>query len=321
METLRERSAWLGPDLVTRFAEEGLRLLAQEDIDDPYETALAAEPQPWLRLSTTDLDRLALALGDLADLKSPYLRGHSRGVAVLAQQAARHLGASDDETAMVRRAALVHDLGRIAVPSRIWDKSGRLTALEQEAIRLHSYHGERVLNRSAALRDVAAVVGQHHERLDGSGYHRQTSGAAVLPTARVLAAADTYHAMTEPRPHRAAHTPAEAAAVLESEATAGRLDPRSVGSVLAAAGLARGRRAPWPAGLSDREVEVLGLLACGSTNRAIAARLSISPRTAEHHVEHIYAKIGCCTRPAAALFAMEHGLLADRQVLESADMG
>ncbi|PBC78503.1 HD domain-containing protein [Streptomyces sp. TLI_235] len=299
---LRKRGSWLGPGLVAEFGTDGTELLAETA--DPYEDALAAEPVPWRRLADPDVDRLATALGDLADLKSTCLHGHSRGVAELAQHAAE----PGDRT-LARRAALVHDLGRIAVPSRIWDMSGPLTALDREAVDLHAYHGERVLGRCAALRELATVVGQHHERLDGSGYHRQATGAAVLPASRLLAAADVYHAMTEPRPYREELSAASAAVELEREAREGRLDPQAVHAVLDAAGAARHRSAPWPAGLSDREVDVLRLLARGSTNRAIAERLTISPRTAEHHVEHIYAKTGCATRPAAALYAMEHGLL------------
>jgi HD-GYP domain-containing protein (c-di-GMP phosphodiesterase class II) len=150
----------------------------------------------------------------------------------------------------------------------------------------------------------------HHERQDGSGYHRQTAGAAIPMTSRLLAAADSYQAMTQPRPHRAALSAEVAARELRSEADRGRLDGEAVRAVLAAAGHRQPRpRATWPAGLSTREVEVLRHIARGASYREVAHALQITPKTAEHHIEHIYDKIGVSTRAAATMFAMEHDLL------------
>jgi DNA-binding NarL/FixJ family response regulator len=152
----------------------------------------------------------------------------------------------------------------------------------------------------------------HHERQDGSGYHRGAPGVEVPAAARVLAAADAFQAMTQDRPHRPGLAPEAASAALAEEARSGRLDPECVRAVIEAAGQPSPKvRTVWPAGLSDREVEVLRLVARGLSNRAIARSLYISPRTAEHHVQHIYTKIGASTRAAAAMFAMEHGLLRD----------
>jgi HD-GYP domain-containing protein (c-di-GMP phosphodiesterase class II) len=177
---------------------------------------------------------------------------------------------------------------------------------------LHPYFAERVLLRCAGLGEVAALAGAHHERLDGSGYHRGAGAGQLSSAARVLAAADVWTALTEDRAHRPAHDLAAARDLLHAEAGAGRLDPTAVGAVLAAAGQPRGRTSALrPAGLSDREVEVLRLIARGASNRAVATRLSISPKTVGRHVEHIYAKTGVTTRPGAALFAMEHDLLHD----------
>jgi DNA-binding NarL/FixJ family response regulator len=133
----------------------------------------------------------------------------------------------------------------------------------------------------------------------------------VPPGARLIAGADAYHAMTEPRPHRPALAADVAAAHLRAEAAGGRLDADAVDAVLLAAGHPRARpRRAWPAGLSDREVEVLRLIARGASYREVARTLTISPKTAEHHVGHIYDKIGVSSRAAAAMFAMEHDLLA-----------
>ena len=209
----------------------------------------------------------------------------------------------------IRRGALVHDLGRVAVPVRIWQKAGPLTPDDWERVRLHAYHSERVLTRSEFLAALAPVASFHHERLDGSGYHRGTAAAALTVPARLLAAADTYHAMTEPRPHRAALSPGQAAEAVGREARAGRLDPDAVTAVLEVAGH-RVPRIERPAGLTEREAEVIGLLARGLQTKQVARALGISIKTADHHIQNAYAKIGVSTRAAAALFAMQHGLTA-----------
>jgi DNA-binding NarL/FixJ family response regulator len=157
---------------------------------------------------------------------------------------------------------------------------------------------------------MARIAGMHHERQDGSGYHHGASGAAVPVEARLLAVADVFQAMTQPRPHRSAVGGDQAAHEVTSLAKVGQLDPECAAAVVEAAGESRSHvRAAWPAGLTDREVEVLRLIAAGLSNRKIATSLSISPRTAEHHVQHIYTKIGVSTRAGAAMFTMEHALL------------
>ena len=194
---------------------------------------------------------------------------------------------------------------------RIWDKRGPLTRTEMERVRLHPYLSERMLAFSPALATLGAIAGQHHERLDGSGYPRGLAGDAITPAGRLLAAADAYQAMTQPRPHRPAHSAEEAAAELRDEVAAGRLDGDAVDAVLRAAGHRVRRRREWPAGLTTREVEVLRLVTYGLSNQEIAARLSISRKTASNHIEHVYAKIGASNRARAALFAMKHGLMLD----------
>jgi HD-GYP domain-containing protein (c-di-GMP phosphodiesterase class II) len=124
-------------------------------------------------------------------------------VAELASAAAQRCRIDPAGTTTLRRTALVHDLGRVAIGAGIWQKPGPLNADEWEQVRLHAYHTERVLSRSPFLSAPAPVAGAHHERIDGSGYHRGASGAELTLLARVLAAADAYHAMTEPRAHRA----------------------------------------------------------------------------------------------------------------------
>jgi DNA-binding CsgD family transcriptional regulator len=251
------------------------------------------------------------AIGDFADMKSPFTIGHSRAVADLAARAGRGYGLGEAEASTVRRAGLLHDIGRLGVSNAVWDKRGELSQAETERVRLHPYLTERMLAFSPTLAALGAIAVQHHERLDGSGYPRQLSGDAVTPAGRVLGAADAYQAMTELRPHRGARSPEEAAAELRAEVVAGRLDGDAVDAVLGAAGHRVRRRRAWPAGLTAREVEVLRLVACGLSTREIADALVISRKTAANHVEHIYAKIGASNRARAALFAMQHGLMTD----------
>jgi putative nucleotidyltransferase with HDIG domain len=309
VKMVEQRSGgWFDPEVAEAFRVVGPTTLARLAEEDAWRAVLEAEPEPVRRFPSDRLDAIAEAFGDMVDLKSTYTLGHSAGVADLAVSAADGLGLPDPDA--VRRAALLHDLGRAAVATGTWERPSSLTTSEWEQVRLHPYQTERILARSSALSPLARIAGMHHERQDGSGYHHGASASEVPPEARVLAAADAYQAMTQDRAHRPARSPDDAARVLEEDATRGALDPEAVRAVLSAAGRPpRRSRAAWPAGLSDREVDVLRIVSRGASNREVAEALSISPRTAEHHVQHIYSKIGVSTRAGAAMFAMEHGLL------------
>jgi HD-GYP domain-containing protein (c-di-GMP phosphodiesterase class II) len=209
----------------------------------------------------------------------------------------------------------VHGFGRLGVSNSIWDKRGPLGAGEWERVRIHPYFTERMLQQSPALAPLGQMAVQLRERLDGSGYPRGLPANAIGRPARILAAADVYQAMCEPRPHRDARAPADAAAQLRGEVRAGRLDGDAAEAVLSAAGHRVRRRREGPAGLTAREVEVLRLLAQGLSNKEIAQRLVISPKTAGNHIEHIYAKIGTSSRATASLFAMQHGLLPEDELV------
>jgi len=297
------------PAVAACLADEAGSVLALDGDGSAWEETLACEPRPHLTLEGEALDRALAAMGDFADLVSPYLLGHSGGVAGLAAAAGERCRLSPAEIVLIRRAGLVHDIGRVAVPVRIWQKPGPLTADDWERVRLHPYYTERVLTNSAFLAGLAPVASSHHERLDGSGYHRGSSAATLTRPARLLAAADAYHAMTEPRPHRAPLAPSEAAEALGEECRAGLFDADAVAVLLETAGQPV-RRIERPAGLSEREAEVIALLARGLQTKQIARTLAISAKTADRHIEHAYRKIGVSTRAAAALFAMEHGLVA-----------
>jgi HD-GYP domain-containing protein (c-di-GMP phosphodiesterase class II)/DNA-binding CsgD family transcriptional regulator len=313
-DALREHSGrLLDPDIVAAFLAHEDEILGEALGRDPFDAVLAAEPAPVRTVSPSELVEVAAAIGRIADLKSTFTLGHSSGVAALAVAGGRRMGLGDEVVASLEVAALLHDIGRVGISNDIWHHPGPLSQAGWEQVRLHAYHSERILARSGALHGLAPLVGMHHERLDGSGYHRGVRGTAIPPGARLLAAADALDAMTHDRPHRQALTPDEAVVALSEDVRSGRLDSDAVAAVIGAADLgtiARGRpRLERVAGLSEREVEVLRLVARGLSNREIAEQLVVSTRTAEHHVQHIYAKIGLSSRAAAALFAMEHALL------------
>jgi HD-GYP domain-containing protein (c-di-GMP phosphodiesterase class II) len=284
--------------------------------DDTVDEVLDAEPIERAPLSEDELDQALDAIGDFCDLRCPYFAGHSRATAELVAAAAGLLQLPSAEAALARRAALVHDVGRFGVPGAVWDKPGSLTNSDRERMRMHVYYVERIFNRPEPLRRIGLLAATHHERMDGSGYHRGEGGTMLSTPARVLAAADAYHAMTQWRPHRGAMTEDDAARELRTEADAGRLDHVATDAVLAAAGHARSRsRAGGPAGLTARESDVLGLLSHGLSNKAIARQLGISPKTVGNHVEHVYTKLGVSNRAAAAMRAMQHGLVGSSLAL------
>ena len=306
--------AILDPSIVEILTANADELLAETRAGDPRERLLEVEPEPVSEIDPAELQRVAVAFGDLADLKTPWTHGHSDGVAKLAGAAAKSLRLDAQSASRLELSALLGDLGRIAVSNVIWEKPGPLTAAEWEQARMHSYHSERILAKSDALAPLARVAGMHHERLDGSGYYRGCQARELSPAVRILAAADAFHAMTQERPHRPALGAEQAAEELRREVRAGRLDGDSTAAVLEAAGGRPRRRRDnlRPAGLSEREVEVARLVAAGCSNPEIAQRLVISRRTAEHHVQHIYAKVGVSSRAGLALFAHEHDLIAER---------
>jgi len=306
----KRRGAQLDPGLAELFLAEAPMILAPLASPSVWEEFLAAEPQPVRAFSPAGLEATVEAFAAYVDLKSPFTLGHSTGVARLAAAAAAEIGMSATEVSVLRRAALLHDLGRAAVSNGIWDKPGALDPAEREQVRMHAHHGERVLRYAPSLAPLAALVANHHERLDGSGYHRGLAAAGLDRGSRLLAACDVYHALTEPRSWRRALSPEEAAREVRHAAAGGGLDRQAVWAVLAAAGHPAARAGGgWPDGLSEREVEVLRLVARGLSNKEIGQALHISPVTAKNHVAHVYEKTGIATRSAAALYAVTNGLV------------
>jgi HD-GYP domain-containing protein (c-di-GMP phosphodiesterase class II) len=310
----RERSGTqFDPDLVEMFCQRAPLIFGDLDAAASWDLVIDAEPSLAVAVSGGELDDALAAIGEFAELKSPWLMGHARRVAELATEAGRSCGLPQADRSRLRRAAFVHDIGRLGVSNAIWDKPAGLTRSELERVRLHPYLTERMLSFSAGLAPLGTIAAQHHERLDGSGYPRGLSGDAISSAGRILAAADSYHALTEARPYRPPRPAAASAAELRAGVGSGRLDGAAVDAVLRAAGHRVRRRREWPAGLTAREVEIPRLLFRGLTARAIAGQLVISPKTASSHIEHIYAKTGVSNRAQLSLFALKHGLMAEPQ--------
>ena len=304
----RQAGGRLDPEICARFAAHREPVLAALDDRDMLSAALRSEPPPELTVAAGGLDRVCTAFATFADLKGRFLLGHSTRVAELVDCAAELSGCDDAARGRLRTSALLIDVGRVGVSSAVWDRPGPLGPVEWERVRLHSYWTERILRRCSAFAHLAPLAAAHHERLDGSGYHRSAKGSELSAEDRLLAAADVFAAMTEERSYRPARSPSDAATALHEEVRAGRLDAVAAGAVVEAAGLPR-RRTPWPNDLTDREVEVLRVLARGLSNRDIADTLVLSPRTVQHHLASVYDKIGLRTRAGAAVFAIENGLV------------
>lgn len=306
-EVARRSGAQLDPEVAATFIARAGSIMPGPD--SVWDEAVAAEPGGVTYVDGSRIDSIAATMARFADLLSIYTVDHSTRVAEIGARAVEKLGG---DAVLARRAGLVHDIGRVSVAAGTWEKKGPLTVTEREQVRLHAYVTERILARSAVLEPLARIAGATHERADGSGYPKGLAGDQTDLIARVLAAADVWEALTSKRPHRSAFTHEAAITAIREEVTKGLLDAAAVEAVLAVEGVASAAPAKpesWPAGLTDREVEVLRLVAVGEPNKRVASALGISTKTAARHVENIYKKIGCRGRVGATLFAVEHNLV------------
>jgi HD-GYP domain-containing protein (c-di-GMP phosphodiesterase class II)/DNA-binding CsgD family transcriptional regulator len=277
--------------------------------EEPWAALLDLEPPPLRYETPSAIDDFAYALADIVDLKSTRAAAHSRRAAELAGAMAGRLRLPEPEVVLVRRAALVHDVGLVAVPSFLLDGGGAWSEADFERFRLHSYYTERILSRSPVLTPVGAAASAHHEELDGSGYHRGLTAAQLPLPARVTAVAAAYLEVVESQ-RESAPDPERALRILQEQRA---MDPDCL-AVLAAEvggdGVPLAPRRPYPAGLTEREVEVLRLIARGLNLKQAAERLVISEHTVRHHLESVYGKAGVSSRAGVTLFAVENGLLA-----------
>jgi HD-GYP domain-containing protein (c-di-GMP phosphodiesterase class II)/DNA-binding CsgD family transcriptional regulator len=315
LDVARERrDRTYAPALVDVFVANGKNWFDRLEKLDPWDAVLDLEPEPHRTLEGGDIDEALTVIADFIDLKSPYMAGHSRRCAQLAADAAVLLGFDDDDITTLRRAALVHEFGTTGIPNSIWDKPGPLTRAEFDRVEHHPMLTEQMLRRSSALAVLNPIAAAHHEKADGSGYHKCLRADADRPGAGLLAAVDIYVALTTERADRPAFSDKNAATELRRLASEGVLERGATDAVLGAAGHGdlrgpRARRPQHPGGLTNREVDVLRLAARGLSTKEIGDRLYISPKTADHHIEHVYTKIGVSTRAAAALWAMQHAVV------------
>jgi DNA-binding CsgD family transcriptional regulator len=299
------------PQLCEVFIDDAAGFLAPLDESLSWQRVLDIEPEPRLMLSDAEVERTLCAVADFCDLKSPFTPAHCRSVARLVEAAGRHCKLPPRDIDVLRRAALVHEVGLVGITSSIVEKTTALTEVEFEKVRLHPYYAERVFANQPYLASIGSLAAMHHEHTDGSGYHKGITATSQPLAARILAAACAYQTAIEGRANQTAVTPEAAATLLQREVERAHLDPDAMRAVLEAAGHTTKVAPPqaWPNGLSDREVEVLRLMARGMSRKQIGGTLFIADKTVARHIEHIYAKIGVNTRPGATVFAMQHGLL------------
>jgi HD-GYP domain-containing protein (c-di-GMP phosphodiesterase class II) len=286
--------------------------LEQEPV---WEMVRSMEPEesPHRYIGEDKLWDISLALADFTDLHLSSTAAHSRRVVSTAERIALRMGLSQPDVEAVRYAALLHDVGIVTISSFVLGKpEDQLTDAEFEQVRLHPYHSERILSRVPAFEFIAPLVAAHHERMDGQGYYRRLAGSQIPLGARIITVADRFDELAHPPGDRAALDIEQALGVMRQE-VGRRLCPDAFQAFMAElegeVPVPKARRSQWPAGLTDREVEVLRLVGTALSRREIADTLVVSESTVRHHLEHISGKIGVSTRAAAILFAMEHGLL------------
>ncbi|MBI4328850.1 MAG: HD domain-containing protein, partial [Chloroflexi bacterium] len=293
----RFRGRSFAPDVVDAFLAAAKRGdlwdgMAQEE--DPWDRVMAMEPGASpISMEERGLDDALTAFADFADFKATHTVGRSREAARLAEAAARRLRLGTEEVTLVRRAALVHDLGIVAVPSLLLDKSGPLSEVEREQVKLHPYYTQLILSRVPALQPVAAVAGMHHEWLNGQGYHQGLFQAGIPTAARIVAVTDAYLELAHAGPGRRGVGADEALSLMQQQVRT-RFDPacfEALAAEVRSTAPQPSRRQEWPKDLTEREVDVLRLVSQGLSRREVAQQLVVSEHTVRHHLESIYGKI------------------------------
>jgi HD-GYP domain-containing protein (c-di-GMP phosphodiesterase class II)/DNA-binding CsgD family transcriptional regulator len=278
--------------------------------EETWDTVLALEPLPHRYVDDSSLDALLLSFADLADLKTSNLVARSRRASTFSAAVAARLRLGDEEQVLARRAALVQDIGLVAVPSLLLSPGRRLTEAENERVRLHPYYTERILSRSSALEPIGRIAAMHHERLDGSGYHKGLQGSQIPVTARILMIVNAYleivdGSTTTSSDHAIHQLANESGKTMDADCL--RALANEVGG---SAHLPRPQpKRSFPSGLTERELEVLGLIARGYSVKECAEQLVLSNHTVRHHLENIYGKTGVTSRAGAVLYAVDNNLI------------
>ncbi|MEQ1768789.1 MAG: HD domain-containing phosphohydrolase [Devosia sp.] len=223
-EVSRRSGTWFDQRLI-----ETLQLVAKDPdfwraLSDPmlqqrvvaYETVKATQP-----VNEDYLDAIASAFAQVIDAKTPYTSGHSDRVALFSELIAGELGLDDEHRRFLRRAALLHDIGKLGVSNSVLDKPGKLDDEEWAEVRRHPSLGEVILRRVSAFSDLADVAAQHHERLDGTGYPRQLKAEQIGLDSRIVAVADVFDALTADRPYRKAMSADKAMSIIDEMVPAG----------------------------------------------------------------------------------------------------
>jgi len=293
------------PEVCNAVLSDPSGLVANMDAPTLMDLYLEEAPEydPTEGLSLVEVAR-ACAIN--VDHRSTFTLGHSSAVADLVVKAAECAELSESNQETLRIAAYLHDVGKVGLPASLLDKAGPLSRAEQTQLERHTYLTDSILRATSAFEPYARLASSSHERADGSGYHRQLT-SPDFPT-QLLAACEAYCTLREDRPGRTALSVEQASETMLEESKLGKWDPMVIRAVLHAESGHRASLDALPSGLSKRETEVVVHMARGLSNKEIAAALFISPKTVEHHVGHIYDKIGTRTRASAALFAAKHGL-------------
>jgi HD-GYP domain-containing protein (c-di-GMP phosphodiesterase class II) len=225
LDVAKERSGrWFDPTLVAAAQDLEADLTLWCTFDEHALQQAVREREPGdaaLLAGHGTLDRIAEGFAAVVDAKSPYTATHSARVTGIAVGIAKEMGFGEAELAELRRAGLLHDLGKLSIPNSILDKPGPLTPDEWGLVKLHPYFTQCVLERIRGFGSLAVVAASHHERLDGRGYHRNLRGEQIPAGGRVLAVADMYEALTANRPYRPALPEETALKILENERGAG----------------------------------------------------------------------------------------------------
>jgi putative nucleotidyltransferase with HDIG domain len=206
IEVARRRSKrWFDPDLVQTAAALAKTGSLWADLDSKHIIGKATELEPQERrmdLTEERLDQICLAFAEVIDAKSPFTYRHSNGVADAAVSIGRRLGLSPSERLFLRRAALLHDVGKLGVSNAILEKPAKLTMEEWDIMKKHPYYSREILRRITGFEELSEAAAAHHEKLDGSGYYRRLSGSELSLPARILVVADIFDALSAKRPYR-----------------------------------------------------------------------------------------------------------------------